>query len=415
MILKSLRLTSLGVIALSICAASPLSADTVRLSSLDLGQMTTGWSVATADRGIAGQPLSIAKKRFDHGVGTHAVSNFRVNVGRNSLSFTAQVGVDDSAGAEGSVEFIVSGDGKTLWKSGVMTRGQAARPVAVDLAGVNTLGLRVTDGGDGASSDHADWADAKIIMNDGAAKPLALPPHEQFSAQTKSFALSFEVGDDGRLYQQPVGAPEANKKLQRNDESYPQAGDGYIWEPALQVVHADGNTSTSLTFEEIKRTNNGVGRELIQVKLHDPAYPLEVTLNIQTDRERDVVEQWTEIVHHESGAVTLERMASTALLLPSTNLHLTHFCGDWGKEMLVPITEPITPGMKVLDSKIGVRADQFQIPSFVLSLDGPPAENGGRVLVGSLEWTGSFQLAFDDNGQKVRALCGINPFASAYH
>ena len=42
--------------------------------------------------------------------------------------------------------------------------------------------------------------------------------------------------------------------------------------------------------------------------------------------------------------------------------------------MLSPITEQITPGTKVLDSKIGVRADQFRNPSFVLSLDGPPVK-----------------------------------------
>jgi alpha-galactosidase len=250
------------------------------------------------------------------------------------------------------------------------------------------------------------------ITEDGAAQPAS---PEKFSVQTKNFALDFEVGGDGRLYQRAVGAADADEKLQRTDESYPQAGEGYIWEPALQVVHADGNTSTALIFEGVTRTNDDAGRELTQIRLHDPAYPLEVTLDFRADRERDVVEEWTEIVHHEPGPVTLERMASTALLLPPANIYLTHFFGDWAKEMLNPITEQLTPGTKVLDSKLGVRADQFRNPSFVLSLDGPPVENSGRVLAGSLEWSGSFQCAFDDNGRSIRALCGVNPFASAYH
>jgi alpha-galactosidase len=243
----------------------------------------------------------------------------------------------------------------------------------------------------------------------------SLPPPEEFGVQTKNFALNFEVGDDGRLYQRAVGAADVNTKLLRTDEIFPQAGDGYVWEPALQVVHADGNTSTALIFDGVTRTNDDAGRELTQIKLHDPAYPLEVTLNFRADRDRDVIEQWTEIVHHESGPVTLQRMASTALLLPPTNVYLTHFFGDWAKEMLSPITEQITPGTKVLDSKLGVRADQFQNPSFIISLDGPPVENSGRVLAGLLEWSGSFQCAFDDNGTGIRALCGMNPFASAYH
>ena len=41
--------------------------------------------------------------------------------------------------------------------------------------------------------------------------------------------------------------------------------------------------------------------------------------------------------------VQLERMASTALNFASTNLFLTHFAGDWAKEMLSPITEQLTP------------------------------------------------------------------------
>jgi alpha-galactosidase len=413
--MRFLRFNYIFLIAFFIRAVPSLHAETVWLSSLDLNQMTAGWSVAKADREITGQSIVIANEHFDHGVGTHAASNFRVDLGGHAMRFIAKVGVDDSAGGSGSVEFIVSGDGKSLWKSGVLAGGHAAVAVDVDLTGVKILGLRVTDGGDGESNDHADWAEARIIVAEGAAKPLVLPPHDTFSVQTRNFALNFEVGDDGRLYQRPVGATHLNEKLRRAEESYPQAGDGYIWEPALQIDHDDGNTSTALVYEGITRSNDAAGRELTRIRLHDPAYPLEVTLNFLADGGRDVIEQWTEIVHHESGPVTLERMASTALLLPSTNVYLTHFFGDWTKEMLSPITEQITPGTKILDSKIGVRADQFRNPSFVLSLDGPPAENTGRVLAGSLEWSGSFQCAFDDNGENIRALCGVNPFASAYH
>src|SRR5258708_21897291 len=91
-----------------------------------------------------------------------------------------------------------------------------------------------------------------------------------------------------------------------------------------------------------------------------------------------------------------------------------HFFGNWAMEMN-PVTEQLTPGTKVLDSKLGVRAHQFRNPSFILSLDGPPTETSGRVLAGSLAWSGSFQWAFDHTGRRVRALAGVNPFASAYH
>ena len=411
--MKSQFFKYLALVAL-LEATSPLSGETVWLSALDLKQMITGWGVANADHDIIGQPISINGEKFIHGVGTHATSKFRVDIDGNAKRFTAQVGVDDSAGNQGSVEFILSGDGKILWRSGVIKGGDAAKPVDVNLTGIKILVLRVTDGGDGESNDHADWADAKIEMNDGAPPPVALPPYETLNLKTKSFAVNFQVGDDGRLYQRPIGADDPNAKLQRDDECYPQAGDGYVWEPALQVVHADGNTSTALIYDGMTHTNVSADIEVTQIRLHDPAYPFEVALSFRTHHDEDVIEQWAEIRHQESGSVTLQRLASTSLLL-TTNVYLTHFFGDWAKEMLNPITEKITPGTKVLDSKLGVRADQFQNPSFIFSLNGKATETNGEVLAGSLAWSGSFQLAFDDNNEGVRALCGINPFASAYH
>jgi alpha-galactosidase len=233
---------------------------------------------------------------------------------------------------------------------------------------------------------------------------------QNLAVKTAHFTLDFQSGKNGRVYQRTVdqtGAPLPSQ------EAYPAAGDGYVWEPALQIVHADGNTSTALIFTNATRTNDAPDQELVRIQLRDPAYPLTVTLCFRAHQEEDVVEEWTETRQEEPGPVTLERMASSALILP-TNVYLTHFFGDWAKEMN-PVTELLTPGMKILDSKIGVRASQFGNPSFILSLDGPPAEEAGRVLAGSLAWSGSFQCAFDDNGRQTRALCGVNPFASAYH
>src|SRR3984957_5976240 len=98
--MKFLRLSCVNLIALSACVTPSLFARTVWLSSLDLSQMTAGWSVPKADREIGGQPMAIAKTPFEHGVGTHAASHFRVDLGGHASRFTAQVGVDDSAGGK---------------------------------------------------------------------------------------------------------------------------------------------------------------------------------------------------------------------------------------------------------------------------------------------------------------------------
>jgi alpha-galactosidase len=236
---------------------------------------------------------------------------------------------------------------------------------------------------------------------------------ENFSLKTKSLTIGFRTGDDGRLYQIPIGAaPDA--KLLRDQEFYPQSGDGYVWEPALEAIHADGNTSTRLLYDNLEETNESPDITLTRIHLHDPAYPFEVTLCFRAHYAEDLLEEWTEIRQQERGIVTLQRMASSSLLF-SKNVFLTHFFGDWSKEMMYPITEQLTPGVKVLDSKLGVRAGQFENPSFILTLDGKPAETDGKVLAGSLAWSGSFECAFDDNNEEIRAVCGFNSFQTAYH
>ena len=391
-----------------------LAAEKIWLSSLNLSNMTAGWGNAMADHAISGGSLTINGVKFDKGIGTHAVSRMRVDLAGHARRFQASVGLDDSAEGRGSVEFIVTGDEKILWRSGLMAGRQFAEAVDVGLTGVRVLELRVTDGGDGAGYDHADWAEAAIMLDDGAAAPVALPPYKGFDVKTKSFILGFQIGDDGRLHQFPVGNADRDRQLERDFESYPQAGDGYVWEPALDVVHADGNTSTALRYVGITRTNESANIELTRVHLRDPAYPFDVTLCFRAHRNEDIIEQWTEIQHKEPRAVILQRMASTSLLV-GTNVYLTHFFGDWVKEMLNPITEKITPGIKVLDSKLGTRAHQFRNPFFILALNGKATETSGEVLAGGLEWPGSFQFAFDDYGSSVRAMCGINPFDSSYH
>jgi alpha-galactosidase len=96
------------------------------------------------------------------------------------------------------------------------------------------------------------------------------------------------------------------------------------------------------------------------------------------------------------------------------NYWLTQFHGDYKREATLA-EEQLFPGIKVLDSKIGVRASRYRMPSFILSLDERAREEEGETFGGSLEWSGSFQLAFEVDWQnRLRALAGINPFAAQY-
>jgi alpha-galactosidase len=149
-------------------------AETFGLETLQLQYVEQEWGQPHANRSVDGHPLLLDGKRFEHGLGTHANSVFRIALGGNAERFTATVGVDDEVGKKGSVVFKVTGDGKTLWESGVLHGGDRAKDVSVDLDGVKKLVLVVGDADGDISYDHADWAEAKIVMKEG--KPEAVAP-----------------------------------------------------------------------------------------------------------------------------------------------------------------------------------------------------------------------------------------------
>jgi len=161
-------------ICLTIFAANIVSAETVWLDDLNLNEATQGWGEPHKNQSVDGHKLAINGRRFERGFGTHAESTLRVNLGGAAKSFSAQVGVDDeiNKNPNASVEFEVIGDGKALWKSGVMKAGDSARNCRVDLSGVKQVILKVTEAGDGNAYDHADWADATFEIS--GAKPVAV-------------------------------------------------------------------------------------------------------------------------------------------------------------------------------------------------------------------------------------------------
>lgn len=145
-----------------------LSAQTVWLDQLDLSAATQGYGVPGKNKSVAEKTMTINGKTFSRGFGTHAESSLFILLNGHATSFTAFVGIDDEVdGHQPAVEFIVNGDGKQLWSSGIMRLKDAARFCSVSLAGVKKLELVVTDGGNGNYYDHADWADAKF-ETDGA-------------------------------------------------------------------------------------------------------------------------------------------------------------------------------------------------------------------------------------------------------
>ena len=148
--------------------------------------------------------------------------------------------------------------------------------------------------------------------------------------------------------------------------------------------------------------------------LKDPIYNFFVTVFIKFITITDVIEQWSLISHHEKSDVVLHKFASANLYLKGNTFWLKQYHGDWASE-LKPEEELLTHGIKILDSKLGTRANLFQPSFFMVSKEKPSTEDDGEVLLGSLEWSGNFRTDLEiDPLNNLRIISGINNYASDY-
>jgi alpha-galactosidase len=245
-------------------------------------------------------------------------------------------------------------------------------------------------------------------------------PDIYISAGTKSTDLVFRVnGRDSRLYQVYFGKKLATvESLKQSRDAghaaYATFGTDNLFEPAIRATHNDGNPSLELNYVSHKEVKINSDVDLITMLLRDPVYPFEVTLNIKTYRNENVIEQWAEIRHSEKKPVVIFNYASSMLHFDADQYWLTQFHGDWAEEMKM-VENQLTAGIKILDTKLGTRAHMYQTPAFLLSLNGKSDETKGEVLAGTLGWSGNFRFLFEiDEKGSLRVISGINPFASEY-
>lgn len=247
---------------------------------------------------------------------------------------------------------------------------------------------------------------------------------------TDATDLILKVNAEGRLYQTYLGRKFRNESEIANfkwseyaykdgldrmhgGEAYGTEGSEDFFEPALGMVHNDGNRATRLYYKSHEQKAIPGGVETV-VTLQDDVYPVTVKLHYAAFSKENIIKTWTEISHNEKKPVTLTQYASAMLYLRRGSYYLTEFHGDWAMEAR-PAVEQLQYGKKEIETKQGSRAAQFSYPFFEIGMDGEARENSGEVFMGTIGWNGNYRLSFEvDNHNVLRILPGINPFASDY-
>ncbi|MFD9305413.1 NPCBM/NEW2 domain-containing protein [Streptomyces sp. NPDC060048] len=150
--------------AVAVTTATSGSSQTAHLSDLTWSDARSDFGTVRKDKSVDGNPIKLNGTAYSKGIGTHANSTITYSLKGAYTRFQSDLGIDDEVSANATVTYEVWGDGVKLYASPApLTPTSPTQPVDVDITGVNTLVLKVTDAGDGINSDHADWAGAKVI------------------------------------------------------------------------------------------------------------------------------------------------------------------------------------------------------------------------------------------------------------
>ncbi len=248
------------------------TASAVYLSDLTpTGSPINGWGPIELDTSNGenvlgdGNPITLNGIVYDKGLGVHAYSEVIYNLAGGYSRFLADVGVDDENTPGGTVIFRVLADGNEIFNSGTMANASATQTVDVSVVGVNLLTLIVGDAGDGVGSDHADWAEARLLANESS--PLV--------------GINFQL----------AGVTVPANYLADTGEVYGNRGNGwnYGWSTDHtdlsrdREINPDQRLDTLVHFHagqdwEIELPN---GQYLVTVTIGDAGFPSTHTLNVE--------------------------------------------------------------------------------------------------------------------------------------
>ncbi|HNT86951.1 MAG TPA: NPCBM/NEW2 domain-containing protein [Candidatus Hydrogenedentes bacterium] len=328
-----------------------------------------------------GKPLRLGDREYTRGLYCHAESHVVVHLPGPGKHFEAAVGVDSNeqtSSGRGSVVFAVRVAERETWRSELLREGMPAVSVNVDLEGARCFELRVEDGGDGISCDQADWAEARVTLEDGRVVwvgDLPIDAHTKASYDLEPF-FSFTYG--GR-----------------------HSGEFLSKWPSERTSEAldTRRTGHTLTYRD---PDTGLTVRCVGVAYRDSP-TVEWTLYFRNDGAKD-----TPVLSDILAVDTrFERAAAGEFVL---NRHKGDNCTADSYE---PIRETLPPEKDLRIANTGGRPTQIAFPYYNLAFgdeEGPGAE--GLIFV--VSWAGQWMSQFTRDaayGVRLRAGQALTHFA----
>lgn len=184
-------------------------------------------------------------------------------------------------------------------------------------------------------------------------------------------------------------------------QEYTPFGGTMYRESDIKVQFPDKCREIELKFDGANAEGN-----TLTVTLSDKVYALQIALKYQINDDDDIITRWAEITNTGSEAITLDRVFSAELTLPSPYPYtFKNTNGSWGGEF-VETESTLEGGALVFDSKRGTSGHN-QSPYFIAYQNAD--EKQGDVYFGTLAYSGNFKvLCTRDLFYTTRVSLGLN-------
>lgn len=137
------------------------AAKSIALSDCAPDDAHTGWQGPHYDRLAENRgPLVSTMGIGIHGLYAHAPATYAYSLGAKWNTFSGRCGIATGK-PQGTVQFVITGDGKELWKSRVVTPEDEAT-FSIDVTGVDKLELQVLPTPDGNGGDWGLWLEPTL-------------------------------------------------------------------------------------------------------------------------------------------------------------------------------------------------------------------------------------------------------------
>ncbi|HAT4317912.1 TPA: DUF5011 domain-containing protein [Clostridium perfringens] len=210
------------------------------MSDLTPKQSSNGWGTVRKDKSISGGVIGLTRDGdfvdYNKGLGLHSNAEYVYDLeGKDYDYFESYVGVDKAMSSRpaSSVIFKVLVDGEEKFNSGVMRSTTPQKYVKVDIKNAKELKLIVNDAGDGDSSDHASFGDAKLATL--SSKPIIKGENLAYSMDEKVDLMEGITATD-------IEDGNITSKIQIKSSDFVEGKSG-IFTVVYSVTDSDGLTS----------------------------------------------------------------------------------------------------------------------------------------------------------------------------